>query len=189
MDFLRNIDEIFTPVAKPATFRGLLAIASYKNMKVRQVDIKTEFLYGDIGKEIYMKQPKGYIISKKEHFVCKLNHSLYDLKQSARCWNLRINKVIIDSGFRKGEAEACLYVRGSGVSITYVLIYIDDILIASNDDMEINDVIKIEEQQNVNFFLLLIQLLEEFQINICDPIIFEDNQSCLKMLQEDKITP
>ena len=38
-------------------------------------------------------------------------------------------------------------------------------------------------------FLCLIQLLKKFQINICDPIIFEDNQSCLKMLQEEKITP
>ena len=33
-----------------------------------------------------------------------------------------------------------------------------------------------------------IQLLNEFQITICDPIIFEDNQSCLKMLQEEKLT-
>ena len=33
------------------------------------------------------------------------------------------------------------------------------------------------------------QLMKEFQIDIRDPIVFEDNQSCLKILQDEKITP
>ena len=68
---------------------------------------------------------------------------MYGLKQSAHCWNLRINKVLINSGFRRGEAEACVYVKDNGDSITYV----DDIVIASKDDVEINDIIKTLKSQ------------------------------------------
>lgn len=142
-----SYDEVFAPVVKPATFRCLLAIASYDNMKVRHVDIKTAFLYGDIDAEIFMKQPKGYITPGKENFVCKLNHSLYGLKQSARCWNIRINKVLIDAGFRRGKTEPCLYVRGSEDSIVYVLIYVDDVVIASKNNEEVEDIIQILKSQ------------------------------------------
>lgn len=138
-----NYDEVFAPVVKQATFRSLLAIASYRNMKVRHVDVKTAFLYGDLDTDIYLKQPEGFIIPGKENYVCKLNRSLYGLKQSARCWNLRINKILIDSGFRRGKAEPCLYVKSDTNSITYVLIYVDDIIVASKTDEQIEDVLRI----------------------------------------------
>ena len=121
-----NYDEIFAPVVKQTTFRSLLAIASHNKMKVRHVDVKTAFLYGELNSEIYLKQPEGFVMPGKEDLVCKLNHSLYGLKQSARCWNLRINQILIDSGFRRGKVEPCLYVKSIADSITYILIYVDE---------------------------------------------------------------
>ena len=50
------------------------------NLELYQMDVKTAFLYGDIDEEIYMKQPKGFVVPNKEHLICNLKRSLYGLK-------------------------------------------------------------------------------------------------------------
>ena len=44
------------------------------------MDVKKTFLHGDLDEEIYMKQPKGFIVKGKKELVCKLKNSLYGLK-------------------------------------------------------------------------------------------------------------
>lgn len=68
---------------RPTTFRTLLVIAGRENLIVKHVDAKTAFLNGELNETIYMKQPIGYEVPNKEHMVCKLNKSLYGLKQAA----------------------------------------------------------------------------------------------------------
>ena len=51
------------------------------------MDVVTVFLNGAINEEIYMEQPPGYIKKGEKDLVCKLNRSIYGLKQSSRCWN------------------------------------------------------------------------------------------------------
>ncbi|CAI7887754.1 unnamed protein product [Closterium sp. NIES-54] len=55
-----EFQEVFAPVAKAPTLRLLLAAAAVCGWKVEQIDVKTEFLYGVVDEEIYMKQPEGY---------------------------------------------------------------------------------------------------------------------------------
>lgn len=43
----------------------MFAIASMYNLQVHQMDVKIVFLYGD--REIYLNQPKGYIVKGHEH--------------------------------------------------------------------------------------------------------------------------
>ena len=57
------------------------------------MDVKTAFLNGDLDEEIYMLVPDG--ITKNGTEICKLNHSLYGLKQSPRMWNKKIDEFII----------------------------------------------------------------------------------------------
>ena len=47
------------------------------------VDVKTAFLYGELDKELYMKQPEGFKIPGKEHLVLWLKHAIYGLRQAA----------------------------------------------------------------------------------------------------------
>lgn len=136
----QDYDEVFAPVVKQSTFRILLSVASYKNMSVNHIDIKTAFLNGDLDNEVYLKQPEGFE-DPTRHLVCKLNKSLYGLKQSARCWNQKLNGALLSLGFRRGESDSCLYVKGENDDIIYLLVYVDDILVFTKDQKLLNDTI------------------------------------------------
>lgn len=66
-------------------------------MKLKQFDVKTAFLNGELQEDIYMEQPQGFSDGKDR--VCKLQRSLYGLKQASRCWNQKFNKFIKLFGF------------------------------------------------------------------------------------------
>ncbi|KAK1619684.1 hypothetical protein QYE76_025201 [Lolium multiflorum] len=94
-----DYDETFSPVAKLKSVRILLAIAAFFDYEIWQMDVKTAFLNGDIEEELYMVQPKGFVDPKNADKVCKLQRSIYGLKQASRSWNLRFDRVIKDFGF------------------------------------------------------------------------------------------
>lgn len=76
-----------------------------------------------------MKQPPGYEVAGKEHMVCRLKKSIYGLKQSARCWNDRLDGVLKKMGFRPSVADPCLYTKVVSGKLVYLLVYVDDILV------------------------------------------------------------
>ena len=51
------------------------------NLKLVLLNVKIVFLHGDLEEKIYMTQPNGFNITRKENWVCKLIKSLYELKQ------------------------------------------------------------------------------------------------------------
>ena len=73
------------------------------------MDVKTAFLNGNIEEELYMIQPKGFVDPKDANKVCKLQRSIYGLKQASRSWNLRFDEVIKEFGFVQTYGEACIY--------------------------------------------------------------------------------
>lgn len=135
----KDYDEIFAPVVKQSTFRLFLVISSKENLHVFHYDFKTAFLNGEIDTNLYMKQPDGYI-KYDSNFVCKLNKGIYGLKQSARIWNLTIDKYLQEIGFTKGNYDQCLYKRNQSNELVYILIYVDDILIASKNIKTIEEI-------------------------------------------------
>lgn len=129
--FGEDYDGVFAPVVKQTTFRTLLSIAGARKMIVKHIDIKTAFLYGEITEDLYMKQPEGFVDVGEPNLVCKLKKSIYGLKQSARVWNLKINDVLISNGFKKCVADPCLYSYECNGERIYLLIYVDDVILAS----------------------------------------------------------
>jgi len=61
-----------------------LTFIAHFDLELQQMNVKTTFLNGDLEKEVYMKQPKGFSFSSGEHLACKLKKSIYGLKQTSR---------------------------------------------------------------------------------------------------------
>jgi len=125
-----DYDEVFAPVARTTTFRILMSIAGINSYHVKHFDIKTAFLYGEIEEEIYMKQPPEYT---SNNLVCKLNKSLYGLKQAARAWNKVFHEALSDFGFKQNDIDKCLYSCIANDRVCYLIIHVDDLLVVSND--------------------------------------------------------
>ena len=65
------------------------------------MDVKTAFLNGYLYEDIYMDQPKGFVDPKHPNKVCKLQRSIYGLKQASRSWNKRFDEEIKRFGFTR----------------------------------------------------------------------------------------
>src|ERR1044071_6264918 len=97
------------------------------------MDVKTAFLNGNIEEELYMMQPEGFVDPRNVGKVCKLQRSIYGLKQASRSWNLRFDEVIKAFGFVQNVEEFCVYKKMSWSSVTFLVLYVDDILLIGND--------------------------------------------------------
>ena len=80
---------------------------------------------------IWCNQKTVYGNSKS--MVCKLKKSIYGLKQAFRQWYHKFHEVIISFGFEVNVVEDCVYHKFSGSKSIFLVLYVDDILIASND--------------------------------------------------------
>ena len=78
--------ETFSPVSTKDSFRIIMALVAHYNMELHQMDAKTAFLNGELEEVIHMKQPEGFVEPGKEDHVCKLQKSIYGLKQASRQW-------------------------------------------------------------------------------------------------------
>jgi hypothetical protein len=88
----------------------LCTLVPIENMTIHQMDVKITFFNGDLEKEIYMEQPKGFT-QEGEHLVCKLHKSLYELKQSPRAWNQKLNVFLKNIEFVRSDAHFSVYVE------------------------------------------------------------------------------
>ena len=128
-----DYDETFSPVAKIKSIRVMLAIAAFHDYEIWQMDVKTAFLNGKLAEDVYMNQPEGFVNAEYPNRVCKLKKSIYGLKQASRSWNLCFDEKVKEFGFLRSEDESCVYVRASGSIVSFLVLYVDDILLIGND--------------------------------------------------------
>jgi len=94
---------------------------------------KLPFFNGNLEEDVYMDQPVGFIEEGKEHMVCKLKKSIYRLKQTSRQWYLKFNDIIVSFGFKENIVDRCIYLKVSGSKFIFLILYVDDILLATKD--------------------------------------------------------
>lgn len=131
-----DFQEIFAPVVKLESIRYILARACVSKMRLAQGDVKTAFLTSPIGTDenIYVEQPKGFVQSGKEDYVCKLNKAIYGLHQSPRLFYRHILSKLTAFGFEKTPADPSVFIRQSERGKVILALYVDDSLIAADTD-------------------------------------------------------
>ncbi|GFS33516.1 hypothetical protein Acr_00g0028940 [Actinidia rufa] len=121
------------------------------DLELAQLDVITAFLNGNLDEEIYMAQLDGFKVPRKEYLACRLMKSLYGLKQSLRQWYKRLDQFMVEHKYTRSQFDHCVYFhKQHDGSMIYLLLYVDDMLIASMSKVEI--------------YRLKSQLSQEFEI-------------------------
>ena len=116
----------------------LLSIVASKIFHLEQMNVKATFLLRDLNEKIYTQRLAGFVISGNEHMVCKLNRSLYGLKQALRHWYKKFGSFMCKSDFHESEKDQCCCFKKYTDSYMFLLLYVDDILILGSSMREIN---------------------------------------------------
>ncbi|CAL2257492.1 unnamed protein product [Prunus armeniaca] len=136
-----DYDETFSPVVRHTTVRLVLALAAANHWELRQLDVKNDFLHGDLQEEIYMKQPQGFEDAIHPSYVCKLLKSLYGLKQAPRAWNAKFTSYLPILCFILSHSNSSLFVKHTGTNIVLLLLYVVDIIVTSSSSTLVQSVI------------------------------------------------
>ncbi|GJR79560.1 putative ribonuclease H-like domain-containing protein [Tanacetum coccineum] len=126
-----DYDEVFAPVARIEAIRLFLAFASYMGFTVYQMDVKSAFLYGTIGEEVYVHQPPGFVDPAHPNKVYKVVKALYGLHQAPRAWYETLSSFLLENGFRRGTIDKTLFIKKNKSDIMLVQVYVDDIIFGS----------------------------------------------------------
>jgi hypothetical protein len=137
-----DYEDMFSPVVKAATFCLVLSLAVSEGWSLRQLDAHNVFLHGVFEEEVYMWQPPGYEDKDAPHHLCKLDKALYGLKQAPSVWYSKLSAKLNSLGFVASKADRSLFSYSKGPCIVYLLVYVDDIIIASTSDSFTNTLIK-----------------------------------------------
>ncbi|GAA5990286.1 hypothetical protein JCM11641_006387 [Rhodosporidiobolus odoratus] len=133
--------ETFSSVGKAPTLRLLYALTALLDLVVEAYDVESVFLGAKIDTDVYVRPPPGFVFPPgKEHWVCKLNKSLYGLKQSPRLWKERLSSILSEIGFRQSKVDDGLFILRRGKSFAFHYLHVDDGKIFSNNKAFVADI-------------------------------------------------
>jgi transposase InsO family protein len=173
-----DYSDVYAPTAQSATFRTLTALAVQRRLVMHQIDVSTALLNGVLEEEVYVRLPPQLASTK----VWKLKKALYGLKQAARVWYKRLTLEITKLGFTQSHADPCLYYKGKGADMMYIIVHVDDaVLVGKQEDIEatkaaIGGVFEITDEGEAQYFLR-IEILRS-----ADGIKLSQEQYCTQML-------
>ena len=134
-----DFEEVYAPVSKHTTLRALLGVVAARDLELHQLDVKTAFLNGELEEEIYMQQPQGYEQGGPK-MVCRLKKTIYGLRQAPRAWHQRLKAELGEIEFQPSEADAALFTGVVDGERVWVVVWVDDILIAAAGEQRVTKV-------------------------------------------------
>ena len=210
---IKGIDyqDTFSPTARLTSIRILIQLCIQFDLIVEQLDVKTAYLHADIDFEIYLEQPQGYVKTdlNGNKLYCKLEKSIYGLKQSGRNWNLMLHKFLININFTQSLNDYCFYFKVNGNLRIYIIIFVDDIMIAASNVNLLNDIknllmnkFKMKDLGILNMFLgmkftfdddfitidqskYIDKILTKFKMQDCNPRSIPCDNSIIKLVNDD----
>nr|GEU37106.1 retrovirus-related Pol polyprotein from transposon TNT 1-94 [Tanacetum cinerariifolium] len=189
-----DFKESFSPVSRLEAIIIFLKYATYKNMVVYQMDIKTAFLNGNLREEVYVSQSDGFVDPDNPNHVYKLKKALYGLKQAPYAWYDMLSSFLISQDFSKGLVDPTLFICRNENDLLLVQIYVDDIIFTAST-LELCELFakimclkfKMSMMDKISFFLGLhisqsprgifinqskyaLESLKKYSFESCDPV-------------------
>jgi hypothetical protein len=127
-----DYDETISPVVKKTTIHMVLSLAVSRSWPVHQLDVKNTFLHGTLSKTVYYSQPMGFVDPTQSNWVCRLNKSLYGLKQVPWASYSRFAMYLLTLGFVEAKYDTSLFIFRCGVDTVYLLLYVEDIVLTAS---------------------------------------------------------
>lgn len=150
-----DFNETYAPVVNMASVRLLFAYAATQSLHMKQFDVKTAFLYGNLDETVYMEQPEGFKDGTSK--VCHLKKSLYGLKQAPRQWNKEFSNFLKEQNLNESQHDRCIFYRQKPSKL-FIAIYVDDGVIFAEKEDDIKSVLQ--------------ELKKRFEIHIVETPIF-----------------
>lgn len=113
----------YCPVVKRRTWRLLLALCVENDWICEFIDVQGAYLNSELKEELYMYQP-SFFVERGNDYVCKLNKSLYGLKQGGKDWHSHINQIMCNLNFVRCHSDNCVYIHPSFELV--ISWYVDD---------------------------------------------------------------
>ncbi|KAG3120667.1 hypothetical protein PI125_g1003 [Phytophthora idaei] len=130
IDFL--VMETFSPVARMASFRLFVALCVLLELDPFSCDINTAYLNARLKIKHFISRIAGFPLRKG--WVYKVKHAIYDLHQSGREWYEELDSWLTGRRWRRCTTEPCLYVYTEDGVTAILLVYVDDLILATNDE-------------------------------------------------------
>ncbi|XP_070668571.1 uncharacterized mitochondrial protein AtMg00810-like [Malus domestica] len=125
------------------------------------MDVKNAFLYEDLQEEVYMQLPPGSS-QANDGMVCRLHKAIYRLKQYPRAWYAKLSYMLEATSFIRSNIDSPLFIRKGLDGLLVVLIYVDDIIITGENEIEIealkqslNHIFAIKDLGRLKYFLYI----------------------------------
>ena len=172
-----------------------LQIMAKQGHVMHQFDVKTAFLHSPIEEEVYLEQPQEFVKrgSDGEKLVCRLNKSNYGLEQAANNWYKELANFLLRQGFTRSRNDHCLFARSEAEDHTFILVWVDDIIVASRSMTVVSDVKKaleatfhMEDRGRLHWFLGLTIRREEGKVTVDQERYIE---TMLERFQMDQCKP
>jgi hypothetical protein len=160
----QNKDEIperlrSVPTTATSSVNTVASIAAARNMEVATVDVKQAYLNADMEGEVFMwiPEPIASVLCEREpsfkpflhtnkqgqgRVLVQLLKAQYGCVESARLWYEHISKAIMEQGFQINPFDQCIFQRRSGDTWTYITLYVDDLMIVSDEISMVDEVIE-----------------------------------------------
>ena len=109
---------------------------------------------------MFMHQPEGFVDPTRPNHICKLSKEIYGLKQAPRSWFDSLKAALLKWGFQNTKSDSSLFLLKGKDHITFLLIYVDDIIITGSNTKflqafitQLNDVFSLKDLGQLHYFL------------------------------------
>ena len=155
-----DFHQTFSPTAQLTFVRILMQLAVQYNLTVHQMDVKSAYLHAPIDCELFVEQPQGFSATDKDG-----KHLVYKLKKSL---------------FKQSQADYCVYTKITDDSLTIIVIWVDDLIIASSS---MNTLMSVKRNLGVRFKMKDLGRLSWFfglEFNCEDGVIMMNQSQFIK---------